>query len=40
MKINTIDELIKTEAVKQIEKIDFRFKFRSEMRKHRRSFGF
>ena len=31
---------IKAEALKQIEKIDIRFKFRSEMRKHRRSFGF
>lgn len=31
---------IKTEALKQIEKIDIRFKFRNEIKKHRRSFGF
>jgi hypothetical protein len=31
---------IKAEDQKQIEKIDIRFKFRTEMRKHRRSFGF
>jgi hypothetical protein len=31
---------IKTEALKQIEKIDIRFKFRNEIKKHRRLFGF
>jgi hypothetical protein len=37
---NYTENNIKTEAVKQIEKIDIRFKFRSEIKKHRRSFGF
>jgi hypothetical protein len=37
---NYTENNIKTEAVKQIEKINIRFKFRNEIRKHRRSFGF
>lgn len=31
---------IKIEDQKHIEKIDIRFKFRNEIKKHRRSFGF
>ena len=31
---------IKADDQKQIEKIDIRFKFRNQISKHRRSFGF
>lgn len=37
---NYNEKTIKTEDQKQIEKIDIRFKFRNQISKHRRSFGF